>query len=230
MRSPEMSKDWSRACRLTNRTLASIRNQLNPNWQCVLSCNRAPEGMAHDERITVIEHPHPIPKDRWGIMLDKGEKKRLALEWLKENPSRYAMLVDDDDLVHREMTAFIAAHATECWLIRQGYAWYEGRWPFLVTEDHFDQKCGTCYVLRIDGRYALNGDCSNHMLMSDHSKIRGLTGAASIPFRSAIQCRATGENVMLSKSPLKDAGSMFRLMKRSRPLTGELKTQFAIPG
>jgi hypothetical protein len=74
-RSPEICHSWEKASDLCNRTLASLRNQTHPNWQCVLVCNRAPIGMIDDSRIAVIEHDFPIPYDRQSRMHDKGQKK-----------------------------------------------------------------------------------------------------------------------------------------------------------
>jgi hypothetical protein len=229
LRAREASNDWSIVSRLANRTVASLLSQTNPNWRCVLSCNEPPEGLPQDARITVITHDHPIPTDFASQMWDKGMKKLRAIRWLCKHPSRYAMLVDADDLVHRDLAAFVVANDAECWLIRHGWSWHEGRWPFLVRENAFDQKCGSCYVLRLSGRHALRGEDfagrrSGHALMQNHTHVERHAEARTVPFRAVVRCLGTGENAVGSRKRNNTAS----LALRSYPFTRRLRSQFGL--
>jgi hypothetical protein len=234
LRAPQTCHSWERTSHLCNRTLASLRNQSHSNWQAILVCNQIPIGMVDDMRITAIEGDFPIPSDLHSAMNDKGAKKLRALEWLVDHPSRYAMLIDADDVVHSHLADFIARRDALGWIVAEGYRFYERHWPFLIIDRQFDKHCGTCYVLRVDRDLGPKRDAiAGHPLMRAHETIEDFFAQKGeplerIPFFSVIQCCATNENTVNNAFGFSSPRSFLKLALRSRPLTKRLCKDFAL--
>jgi hypothetical protein len=144
------------------------------------------------------------------------------------------MLVDDDDLLHCDLAEFIASRSADGWIVAEGYNYYEGHWPFLVTEPQFNQHCGTCYALRVDDDLQPQPEeIAEHPLMRPHETIENFFAQRGrpldrVPFRSVIQCRATGENTANNDFAFLSWRSFLKLVLRSRPLTPRIRANFAL--
>jgi hypothetical protein len=62
------------------------------------------------------------------------------------------MAVDADDLVHRDLAAFVAAQPADApgWQLRQGYVWRDGSRLAIHKRVDFQHLCGTCAIVRAD--------------------------------------------------------------------------------
>ena len=79
------------------------------------------------------------------IDLDKGQRVAAALTDVE--PDDLIMVVDDDDLVHRDLVAFVAAEHPQCgWVIDNGFWWRSGSWVLHWTW-RLNDRCGTSLLV-----------------------------------------------------------------------------------
>ncbi|MDI1295514.1 MAG: galactosyl transferase [bacterium] len=150
--------DWPGLKRRLSETIQSISSQNNPNWQAVIVANHGadlpdlPDGF----RIEHVSFPpnakHDIAAfDRDEVYdsfrLDKG--RRVLSGMLASLPTRYFMIVDDDDLVSSHITDYVIDHiGANGWKIDKGWVWSEGQ--IFVPHDRFNDYCGTSLIIRSD--------------------------------------------------------------------------------
>jgi len=175
------------------------------------------------------------------MMKDKGAKKRKGLgvvyDRLRNEIDRpiYAMLVDADDLVHRDLVPFVrGSKPCHGWMVDTGYFYFEHEWPFLVNvPGNFDQTCGTSIIMRLDEHVPRSADMAGHPLMGPHNEIaahcRNIGKPLDIvPFRAVIQCRATNENVLSADFKYEGIRPMLGLLRRSRIMTKRIRQNFML--
>lgn len=145
---------------------------------------------------------------------DKYSKFKVGLKAAFEDPeSEFVMLVDGDDMVHKDLVAFCMENKgkPECaggHTITQGYNWALGT-NYLRKVFAFHKSCGTCNIVRIvdeereqylKTRYI---DCFNrrqHWLYAAHTqvfqRIRNLgRGTTKVTFPAALYVTNTGNNI-----------------------------------
>jgi len=162
VRHPSNMRDKNKHARLLSQTLLSLCAQSNGDWKCVVVANELAEPLPVDPRISFcrVDFPpnelHDIgSKNRtyrersWqAVRRDKGLRVFsgvVALGWTKG--SRFIMVVDDDDLLHRNLVDFISRAPSDAsgYIITKGYQWPDGS-SLLITRNRFDERCGTSLI------------------------------------------------------------------------------------
>jgi hypothetical protein len=142
-----------------SQTLKSVSAQTHDGWRCVVVANAGadlPTPPANVEFNLVDFSPNPIfeqgrhSRDEYydAVRWDKG--RRVLAGMLQMRESRYFMVVDDDDLVSRNLTRFVAHHlGANGWYVRDGYVWRDGG-TMLYRHPDFCNFCGSSLIIRSD--------------------------------------------------------------------------------
>lgn len=140
------SGNWSDDCKVLNKTLQSLINQISPHFRAYVIYSDMPDFILEDKRIQYIHFPYgfqefkDIPqkeillKDcktenmvvrRW----DKGRKVTYGSKIAIENNCHYIMSLDADDLVSNKLVEFIENnhrnYKVPGWIIDKGYVYKE---------------------------------------------------------------------------------------------------------
>ena len=202
IRHPEGVPDLERRCARLGETLASLAAQTSSDWTATIVANPTQILPPLPPRVRVLHVDLPpnaalsAARTRQevfaAIQLDKGRRIRAAMPEVA--PDDLVTVVDDDDLVHRDLVAFVTGQDRGCgWVIKRGYWWASGS-RLLVLTDRFHERCGTS--LLVPPRYyghvsgALAGEAALEELGS-HKLIFGRLPLAeptwrTVPFPAAI--------------------------------------------
>lgn len=211
VRHQDNARDWPALKANLAQTAASIAGQTHPDWRALVVANEGADLPALPAGFDVVRVDFPpnvlhemgeadIEAVYEAFRADKG--RRVLAGMLAARPSRFFMIVDDDDFV----SARIAGHVAENpdangWTIERGYIWDDGG-RLLLGYDGFDHLCGTSLIVRADlyGLPARFEDVSldwiksmlgSHMRIADILAGRG-TPLLALPFRGAVYRVAHG--------------------------------------
>ncbi len=155
VRHPEGVADRPAQLAALRQTIASVAGQSSPDWTATIVANPAqvlpslPAGV----RVVHVDLPpntalaaaRSRPEVIAAIQLDKG--RRVAAGVADVAPDDLIMVVDDDDLVHRDLVAFVRAEPPGCgWVIDKGYWWRPGS-GMVKRKDRFHARCGTSLLV-----------------------------------------------------------------------------------
>jgi hypothetical protein len=213
---------------LCKRTLGALKNQSLTDWECVLVCNRRPEGLEEDQNIAILEESFAVPGSHQESMRDKGRKKNRGLEETNLSATRYMMALDADDLLHRDFVATLAQRPRSLgWIVRRGYEYDGGTWV-VRRNGNFNFWCGSCSVIA-----AAELDRSPepwrmpHDQVEEHFRSKG-QALPSMPGYPVVHVLATGENQSGDRRAI-DIRSVRRgvaALKRVRPVTPNFRRAF----
>ena len=218
LRHPQNAPDWSALKQRLAQTVRSIAAQDDPRWRAVIVANKEadlPELPSRFLWAPVDFPPNPMFERgdndlevfRDACRLDKG--RRVLAGIMAAGTAGYVMVVDDDDLVSRRLTSFVADHGGGSgWYLEKGYLWGDGG-RLLYQYADFSSFCGTSHIVRADlydvapGRplpdstlvRALFG---SHIFIRDYLAARGRP-LAPLPFPGAVY--RIGHTGAHSKSP-----------------------------
>lgn len=159
VRHPSNAKNWQGLLTRLQQTVKSITAQSNPSWCAVIVANveaelpSLPDGF-HVERVCFSPNPnYDINQGNREIVYDsfRADKGKRVLAGMKAvRYARFFMVVDDDDFVSSDITAFAVANCDAAgWYFDQGYVWMEGS-RFLFLSSEFNKLCGTSHLVRSD--------------------------------------------------------------------------------
>lgn len=204
VRHQDNAADWPALKRRLAETIRSISGQRNPNWQGVVVANHGadlpdlPDGFRVEWVAFQPNAKHDITAFNReevyeSFSLDKG--RRVLSGMLACLPTRYFMIVDDDDLVSARLVDHAADNdGVAGWKIDKGWVWSEGR--VFVPHDRFNSCCGTSLIIRSD-LYALPASVAEasedyvKSFLGSHVRIGPIladkgTPLAFLPFRGAV--------------------------------------------
>lgn len=255
VRHPENSRDWSELKRNLAATIKSVAAQSNERWHAVIVANRGsdlphlPPGFSvvwTDFPPNLMHDHHAGDRETFldAVRLDKG--RRILAGMLETPAAEYTMVLDDDDFVARDLTAFVARNRGQNgWFFRDGYIWREGG-MFLLGYPDFSRLCGSSHIIRTD-LYDLpeSQECASdtyikRMLGSHIFPCLALADAgtplAALPFPGAVyrvghigaHSRSTGiwSAHFFRKEFLKRPWEILRRMARLRILTPGMRHTF----
>lgn len=157
VRHPQNAKDWGKLKKNLTQTMRSIAAQTHPGWRGIVVANHGsdlpslPQGF-EAKFVDFLPNPNyeradDIEAYYEAVRLDKG--RRILSGLYSVQGSGHVMVVDDDDLIHRDLVAFSALHPRDNgWSIKNGYLWDEGY--ILYMYDDFSRLCGTSHIVRKD--------------------------------------------------------------------------------
>lgn len=215
LRSPQWSDNWSRICRLFERTATSVFRQTVPDFRHVVVCHEPPVlERVFDQRLEFITADFPLPKkpprslrlthEAWPAMgADKSNKVVAGVQRALELNADFVMLLDADDLVSCRLVAHVLSHPeADGWFVKRGWRYQYGR-RWIETLDGFNQVSGSCNVLA--RRWMIfpgppNGErgADAALILHDHGQtVEALAARGAllrpIPFRAVVYTE-NGEN------------------------------------
>lgn len=210
-RSKQTTNDWGLVCNLLQNTLQSIFGQTSPSFEVVVICHEKPDmACSFDDRLRYLEVDLPVPSKDLGVstMDDKWMKLASGLISVRAQPSPYSMFVDADDLVNRNLVAFVGQDRNpNGYIIKQGY-WYTCGDRWMLYKRNFN--CGTNSVLRLDSLHLpVSLDSASRMsciaLRSGHMKIEANMIAedrplAHLPFPGAVYVQHSQQWTQMTSS------------------------------
>src|SRR5688572_2871997 len=101
-------RSWRRISSLLADTLASLQQQTDGDWQAVIAGNEKPDIAEFDDpRVMFISVETRMPGAYSEKIADQNTKRAAAFEHIRRAGGGYVMMLDADDLVHRELVAFV---------------------------------------------------------------------------------------------------------------------------
>ena len=206
-----VAQDWQRIEHQLSATVGSIYNQTDPNFRIIVACTDRPNlKIKTDERLEFLTCEQRPAVDHTAFNTDAVHKRIRIAQRLKQLDGGYLMFADADDLVSRDLVAYVrkTAHPNG-YSIGRGYMFDAVRgWlaPFPFSLDaRFDLESHTCAVFNIsaDELPEHDEDYSTrfvHLMREGHPAFRKRAEAEGrplldIPFRAAVYVRNTGENI-----------------------------------
>jgi hypothetical protein len=159
LRHPRNAPDWGALKQRLAQTMRSIAAQDDPRWRAIIVANAGADLPALPERFVLAQvefPPNPmfergenaLEAFRDACRLDKG--RRVLAGIVAAGMAGYVMVVDDDDLVSRHLTGFVAEHGGKSgWYVEKGYLWGDGG-KLVYQYADFSSFCGTSHIVRAD--------------------------------------------------------------------------------
>ncbi|HVT47321.1 MAG TPA: glycosyltransferase family A protein [Vicinamibacterales bacterium] len=227
VRHPLNATSFQRVEALLDRSLRSVSAQTDPDIRVIVVCNQRPNVRVSDSRIDyhIVDFPPPSEARRASIpeelaRVDKGTKQIVGFLAARAFRPEYVVFFDCDDLVNRELAAFVAARPGRAgWYVNTGYA-------LDMANGHVQRRagmvryCGTALVLNAARLAELTGvgtpltprssqdEIRAHVapviitrIFGDHPFVPGFFAAhghalASLPFAASAWVLGTGENLV----------------------------------
>lgn len=167
-----------------------------------------------------------MARDKFWKLLEISVRIRALLEQ-QENPECgiYVMPVDADDLLNYQIAGYCEAHPdANGFVSKDGYVWQEGSSIFRIYPQ-MHTYCGSCNIIKmyrddlpehmpfpidlchdghtagiLNSRYPIRFDHNHNIIVERYSSIN--KPFSTLPFRSTVYVRGTGDNI--SCIPLKE--------------------------
>lgn len=142
--------DWELAQLNLRRTIGSIRAATSAESPLiVVACHEPPDLGPLGAGVEILRAPFPEPPSDLEGGRDKARKRRLAGAWLRERLGEddlYVMFLDADDLVHRDLPAYVLEKGHASYLVDQGYVFDAASGLLWRQRSGFHRVCGSSFV------------------------------------------------------------------------------------
>lgn len=202
IRHPSQVKSVEQQKQILMQTVRSIEAQSSSQWRCVIVANREmdlpelPNGFyikwVDFEPNQKFKNVNNLQEFYEAVRSDKGLRVLEAAKDVKSD--EYIMVIDDDDLIHRNLVDYVTANHGLNWYVGDGYRWNSNR-NTIDKLDSFHRKCGTSLIVKVNDylfyEEAISSgeiteksidELGSHILIFDRCK----TNFSKIPFRAAI--------------------------------------------
>lgn len=210
VKSEKLAADWPAFCKLFERSLKSICNQINREFKVVVVCHEIPTITFESDKVTYIQVDFPPPvlvendwdKNRALKEGDKAKKIQKGMAFAEQEKPDYVMVVDSDDCVSNRIVSFVADQDQNSpgWYVKKGYYYKEGAKYVFLNKHTFNNLCGSCIIIR--------PDLFHHLFRIEpwlyyfHERIelpdKSKTQLTPLPFAAALYSMANGENHFMS--------------------------------
>ncbi len=157
VRHQDTVEDWASVKQRLTVTLRSIAAQTDPNWNVIIAANEGADLPDCPPKVAVVrvnfpsvllaEDGTPMHRSK-SVQLDKG--RRILSGLLAARPTGHVMVVDYDDMISRNLAAFVGENRDENgWFFDDGYL-YSGGDQLFRYETEFHLYCGTSHIIRAD--------------------------------------------------------------------------------
>ena len=159
IRHPDNLRNPDVQVKILRKTFRSYTAQTDDSWRTVIVANpgtplpELPEGfeVAWVDYAPNPQHElkeHEFRKALNFFLLDKGRRVWSGIKAFPD--SRYFMVMDDDDLVSRDLTAFVKNNSgPNGWFIEKGYG-IDPDGAFAIAIDRFHKTSGSSHIVRAD--------------------------------------------------------------------------------
>lgn len=140
--------DWEAAQRNLRRTVRAAQAAAGEDGLIVVACHDEPDLGDTAENVHVLPVPFPEPANMEDAGRDKARKRRAIGVWLRETGHGpvYVMLLDADDLVHRDVVKHALAEAHGSYLVNDAYSFDLRRRLLQRRSQGFPWARGSCFV------------------------------------------------------------------------------------
>ena len=240
LKSAQVSRDWSLASALCERTLRSVCAQTSGDFCVTLVCHEPPRMSFRHPSLEIVSRPDlPIPTSLAEQRHDKWVKARIGLLTQRPRAPFHAMIMDADDCVSNRLAGWVASHPdSPGWYFDRGYVHDEGTRTLFVHRHRFDLMCGTSSILRCVSNEIPNGlegpVTSYPMLRYGHSKIVDHMQSVGrplcrLPFCGAVYIRNAGETLSdFTLSRWRSRRIAIRKLFSTRRLTSRLAAEYGL--
>lgn len=215
LKSKKVSENWELTSKLLEETILSIRNQSSDAYKVVVVGHEEPvlsqesksliDFISCDFGFRRINHTGEINHYKQiDYILDKNRKLALGLKWLEERSSDYYMVLDADDLIHKDLVSFVVENKHQNgYIINSGYEFFVNRKKLIKRQD-MANICGSTTIIH-KNLFALPSEISDntmasipwcylsHSHMESYFKEKGFP-LRSIPFPALLYKLAHGQN------------------------------------
>ena len=205
VRHQDNAKDWSRLKANLSQTLASISNQAADSWKAIVVANEGADLPTLPKKVEALRVNFPpntlhekgtATQEEFyeAFRFDKG--RRVLAAMLAAEKTSHFMIVDDDDLVSRQLAGFVERNpSSNGWVVKQGYIWTD-QGSALFAHSDLNGLCGSTLIVR-SRLYDLPATASgwsderirkmlgSHRQIAEHLSQAG-TPLERLPFRGAI--------------------------------------------
>lgn len=208
--------DWDQAQANLRRTIRSIDAGTRRASTIVIACHDAPRLEDDRQDVHVLTVPFPEPADKWEGGRDKARKRRHAGAWLRSAMTLdrlYAMFLDADDLVHRDVVSHVHDHGHGSYVVEKGYILDVATGLLEIRLEGFHLVCGSSFVCRFArdelpesweddaspfGQFGASPDQRGHM---EYDKVAAMLGrpAAPFPFPAVVYAVNHSESLSAAK-------------------------------
>ena len=146
------------------KTLASVKNQTNPNWRVLIVSQSKPDVEYIEDKIIYVPAGFKSPRKcttniklsaretslyRRINDLDRMRKIRVAAATLHKHRTDFVMILEADDFVSNRICEFVAANNdSNGWCIEQGYIW-NGTSNYMHRTNHLTAMCGSSSIVKV---------------------------------------------------------------------------------
>lgn len=192
------SSDWDNVVTNLQRTIRSIFFSAQSDVHVVLAAHDVPQiDELNDQRVTFVPAPFEPELEKKRGLRDKQSKLRLAAATLRSRSAqaRYVMILDADDLVHKELASFVLRDDNRSgYIIRDGYRVDLSTRSMSAQFASFDKSCGSCAIAHFtpDDLPEAHDDRSSYfegfLRHTESARIAAEAGRAlaTVPFLAAV--------------------------------------------
>lgn len=247
------AKDWGMLKQRLSETLKSISGQSSDLWRCIIVANEGadlPDLPLRCTAVRVTLPPNPIYERGTAdlhafyesVRLDKGKR---VLAGVRASKTKFVMVVDDDDFVHRDLAKFSSENQSKNgWFFRTGFVWEDGG-ERVYRHPRFNHFCGTSHIVKralldvpeagdIDIGY-VKRMLGSHMTIEQELAANG-TPLEPLPFEGAVyrighagahsRSQTLAKTFFLRRSTLLRPWRLVRALTRIRRLDAAMVARF----
>jgi hypothetical protein len=142
--------DWDLAQVNLRRTVRSIRAAAGDSSLVLVACHDEPDLSGFESLVDVERVPFPAPSDHaLEGGRDKARKRGFAAARLRAKLGQdecYVMFLDADDLVHRDLPAYVLGQERGSYLVDQGYTHDSSSGLLWRVRSGFHLICGSSFI------------------------------------------------------------------------------------
>ncbi len=186
------ARDWGTVLHQLDATIGSIYAQTDPNFRIIVVGTGDPPQLKvrTDERYQFIQSYQLKPMNRDARMMDGVQKRHRAAMELRKLGGGYLMLTDADDLISRNLVAYVRKDRhKDGYIVSDAYMFDAGQglmapfpFPNSPKEARFHQECGTSAM-----PFFTPAELPRHEDDNDNRYARLLTGGHPTVYANAIQ-------------------------------------------
>ena len=213
LKHPKTANSWPNLSRVFERTLKSVCEQIHPEFEVLVVCNKTPDIQFEHPCVEYLEvdFPSPAPnpqslrKNTEAIRWDRGRKYLHALYRGRDIQPSHVMFFDSDDCVSKRLSK-LSAMNPDCagWKFTKGYAYRNGRKSVVRIGRGFYRMCGTSHIVKFDAldHHLKEGEISKKFIMEvlgSHLNFESIyapprLALSELPFEGAVYVIGTDEN------------------------------------
>ena len=217
IKSKQATSDWDTFCRLYERTLKSICNQSDDDFNVLVVCHEIPEIAFESNKLRYLKvdfdppsiHDNNEKENLHQKRIDKAKKLKEGAQFCIEHySSEYVMTVDSDDFISNRIAAFINEFIKKNnsklpgWYIKKGYLYFENR-NLLVKTFKFSYLCGSSIIVKPELiKYFIDFDTE---IIFDHQKmiLDNCIYLPEFPLVGGIYSMLNGDNIRMDIAQVK---------------------------